>query len=61
MFQLKKYLKRFIVSTLTIYTLDYILIKFGIILPINCFSIIIYTVFGFPGIVLIALLVLKYR
>lgn len=58
---IKKYLRRFIVSVIMIYSLNYILLDFNFIVPLNIFSIIVSTILGFPGLLLFLLLLFKYR
>lgn len=61
MTHLKKYLKRFIFSILLVYSLNCFLIRFDFFLPINYVSSIIYAIFGFPGVLMYILLMIKYR
>ena len=48
---IKKLLKNFVFSTITIYSLNIILVKIGYYVPINYFSLIITSILGFPGLI----------
>lgn len=61
MLKLKKYLKRFVFSVLVVYSLNCFLIKYDFFLPINYISSIIYAIFGFPGVLIYVMLMIKYR
>ena len=50
---IKKLLKNFVFSTITIYSLNIILVKIGYYVPINYFSLIITSIFGFPGLIIL--------
>lgn len=56
----KKKLKNVILSTITIYSLNLILVKLGIIIPINYFSIALMSILGFPGLIMYIALVFKF-
>lgn len=58
---IKKYLGRLIFSVFMVYSLNIILVKYNIILPINVFSIIIYTLFGAPGVIVFVFFAIRYR
>lgn len=57
---LKKVLKNIVLSTITIYSLNLILVKLGIIIPINYFSIALMSILGFPGLIMYIALIFKY-
>ena len=56
----KRLLKNCVFSVLTIYSINMILVKLGFIIPINYFSVIFTTLLGIPGVVVYAILVLKF-
>lgn len=57
---IKRMLKNIVFSTLTIYSLNLILIKLNIIIPINYFSIIIVSLLGFPGLIMYISLIFNF-
>ena len=50
-----KIIKRIIFAILIIYSLDLLLKGFGIIVPINYYTIPIVAILGFPGLIMLAL------
>ena len=56
----EKIVKNCVFSVLTIYSINMILVKLGFIIPINYFSVIFTTLLGIPGVVVYAILVLKF-
>lgn len=57
---LKKLLKNMIISTITIYSINIILVKIGYYLPINYFSLIVTTLLGFPGLIIYGIITYKF-
>lgn len=57
---IKQLLKNIVLSTITLYSVNLILNKIGIMVPMNIFSIGVCSVLGFPGLIMYIILVLKY-
>ena len=57
---IKNLLKNFVFSTITIYSLNIILVKIGYYVPINYFSLIITSILGFPGLIIYGILAYKF-
>lgn len=53
-----KVVKKFLMSFVLIYTLDFLIININLFVPINFFTILISTVLGIPGTV--SLVILSY-
>ena len=53
--KLIKLLKKVLFSIVVIYSLDLILRGFNIVVPINYYTILIVTILGFPGLIMLAL------
>ena len=54
---LKKIVKNITISIITIYSLNIFLTNFNIYIPINLFSIIISGILGFPGLLMLILII----
>ena len=50
-----KIIKKIIYALLAIYSLDLIVKGFGIIVPINYYTVIAVAILGFPGLIMLAL------
>lgn len=48
-------IKRVVFAFITIYSLDLLLKGFNIIIPINIYTVLITTLLGFPGIIMLVL------
>ena len=57
---IKKMLRNFVFSTISIYSLNIILTKLGYYIPINYFSLSITSFLGFPGLVIYGILSYKF-
>jgi hypothetical protein len=57
---LKLLLKNMILSTITLYSLNLVFNKVGILIPINFFSIVAGMMFGLSGIIMYIILVIKF-
>lgn len=57
---IRQALKNIVLSTITLYSINIILNKIGIMIPMNIFSISICSILGFPGLIIYIILVLKY-
>lgn len=57
---IKQLLKNIVLSTITLYSINLILTKIGIMIPMNIFSISVCSTLGFPGLIMYIVLVLKY-
>ena len=58
--KIKKILKNVLFSTITIYSLNIILVKLGYYVPINYFSLIVTSILGFPGLIIYGILAYKF-
>lgn len=58
--KIKKMLKNALFSTITIYSLNIILVKLGYYVPINYFSLIVTSILGFPGLIIYGILAYKF-
>ncbi len=57
---LKKILKNVVLSTLTIYSINLLIVHMGWTIPINYFSLGVTTILGLPGLILYSILVFKF-
>lgn len=57
---IKKILKNIIISSITIYSFNIILVKLGYFLPINYFSLLTTSILGFPGLIIYGILAYKF-
>ena len=57
---IKKILKNIVISIITIYSLNIFLTNLNVYIPINFFSIIISGVLGFPGLLMLILVIYKF-
>lgn len=57
---IKQMLKNIVLSTITLYSINLILNKIGVMIPMNIFSIGICASLGFPGLIMYIILVLKF-
>jgi hypothetical protein len=57
---LKLLLKNMILSAITLYSLNLVFNKVGILIPINFFSIVAGMMFGLSGIIMYIILVIKF-
>lgn len=57
---LKKMLKNIILSTITIYSINIILVNLGYYLPINYFSLTLTSLLGFPGLIIYGIITYKF-
>ena len=57
---LKKLIKNIIISIITIYSLNIFLTNLNVYIPINIFSILISGFLGFPGLLMLILIIYKF-